>query len=128
MLRKVRNTAIVSLLLLFAACGSSTVVNYSNEAHSAAQGTSSKQIGDAIRRAGAGRGWVMKRRGPGKIEATLNIRVHTAVVEVSYNKKTFSINYKDSDNLSYDNGSIHRNYNSWVKNLRQAILAQISAI
>ena len=70
----------------------------------------------------------MKEQSPGLIVATLTLRDHLAVVEIPYSATSFSIRYKDSQNLRYnaDDRSIHSNYNGWVQNLNNAILAGLS--
>lgn len=80
----------------------------------------------AIKRAGAALGWQMKTSEPGKILATLPIRSHVAIVDVTFNQKEFSIMYRDSTNLKYDGTEIHSNYNGWIQNLRNGIIAQSS--
>lgn len=78
--------------------------------------------------------WTLTPVKPGQITAMLNVRdKHTAVVDITYTAKTFSIKYRDSNNLLYekdDNGveQIHRNYNRWVQGLRQNITQEILAI
>ena len=61
------------------------------------------------------------------IRATLNLRTHVAVTEITYNEQVFSILYVDSTNLQYDGTSIHKNYNGWIQNLERAISQQPSA-
>ncbi len=80
----------------------------------------------AIKRAGAALGWQSKTTEPGKILATLPIRSHVAIVDVTFNQKEFSIMYRDSTNLKYDGTEIHSNYNGWIENLRNGIIAQSS--
>lgn len=87
-----------------------------------------QEIERAIRTAGAGLGWQMVPRGPGKVEGTLNVRAHRAVVDISFDAKNYSIKYKDSSNLNYDGNSIHPQYNNWIINLDRAIRAQLSAL
>ena len=82
------------------------------------------QRADQIRRAGAGLGWVMESRGPGLMRGILNLRGHQAVVDIPYDNQRFSIRYAGSSNLNYDGTSIHPNYNSWVQNLRTAIMRE----
>jgi len=79
----------------------------------------------AILRAGAALGWKMQPVRPGLINATLNLRSHTAVVDVAYNTRTYDITYKDSKELNYDGTNIHRNYNGWIQNLDKGIRAQL---
>ncbi len=94
------------------------------------QNPSLEDISRAIVRAGAALGWQMKEVRPGQIVGTLMLRGHTAVVEVAYNTKAYSIVYKDSQNLDYNpaTNTIHRNYNGWVQNLDRDIRAQLTAV
>ena len=81
----------------------------------------------AIQRAGIGRGWQMKEETPGHIVGILNVRRHMATVDITYTLDDYSINYKNSSNLKYnpDTNTIHRNYNSWIQHLTNAINAQL---
>lgn len=80
-----------------------------------------------IERAGAGLGWQVARVRPGVMRATLNLRTHVAITEITYDTERFAIRYVDSANLQYDGTSIHRNYNGWIHNLERAIRLQPSA-
>ena len=84
----------------------------------------------AIQRAGTGLGWQMKEETPGHIVGTLYLRTHMAKVDITYTLDEFSINYRDSSNLQYDpsRDTIHKNYNGWIKNLNNAINAQLVSI
>ena len=82
-------------------------------------------VSKAILRAGTTLGWNMKVVEPGYIVGTLNLREHTASVDVRYTPQAYSIKYKDSTNLNYDGASIHRNYNGWIQNLDKGIRAQL---
>jgi hypothetical protein len=88
---------------------------------------SNDQVKQAIIRAGAALGWVMKDAGPGKLTGHLAVRKHTADVEIPYSSKGYSINYKASTNLDESEGKIHKNYNGWIQNLSKGINAQLSA-
>jgi hypothetical protein len=79
----------------------------------------------AIVRAGAALGWKMQPVRPGAMVGTLNLRSHTAIVDVTYDTKSFNITYKDSVELNYDGTNIHRNYNGWIQNLEKGIKAQL---
>ncbi|MBP0465303.1 hypothetical protein J5Y09_15365 [Roseomonas sp. PWR1] len=79
-----------------------------------------------IQRAAAGLGWQTDVVRPGVIRATLNLRTHVAVVEITYNQEVFSIIYADSSNLNYDGTNIHKNYNGWIENLERVISQQPS--
>ena len=82
----------------------------------------------AILRAGASLGWQMNAVRPGLIVATLRVREHMAKVEIPYDRHTYSIHYRDSDNLDYDGANIHINYNGWVQNLSREINTQLSRL
>ena len=66
------------------------------------------------------RNWQASLVETGHMQCTLYIRDHMAKVDITYTTEAFSITYADSDNLKYDaeKNKIHRNYNSWVQNLR----------
>ena len=87
---------------------------------------SSDEVRKAIMRAGTTLGWQMNANAPGKIMGTLNVRKHTAVVEIPYSSRNYSINYRSSVNLNEEEGQIHNNYNGWVKNLARSIDANLA--
>ena len=88
---------------------------------------SAEEVRKSIVRAGVTLGWKMSADAPGKITGTLNVRKHTAVVEIPYSAKSYSIIYKSSENLDAADGQIHNNYNGWIKNLAKGIDAQLIA-
>lgn len=87
-------------------------------------------VSQAIVRAGARRGWSVVQVRPGVLVATLNIRSHQAVVDIVHTTTVFSITYKSSVNLQYNASRqlIHRNYNSWITNLRGDIMSEVSIL
>lgn len=89
-----------------------------------------EQVTKAIVEAGAGLTWTMAIVKPGQIVGTLNIRSHTAVVDITYNTKTYDITYKNSVNLKYnaEKNTIHENYRGWVMNLDNAIKGRLTAL
>jgi hypothetical protein len=74
-------------------------------------------VEQAIVRAGQGLGWRMQPVKPGHVVGTLSLRTHTAVVDVTFDTRTYNITYKDSMQLNYDGTNIHKNYNGWIQNL-----------
>lgn len=86
------------------------------------------QVRDAIIRAGGGLGWNMKPVEPGHILGALHLRSHVAKVDIHYDTETYSITYRDSTNLEYQDGNIHSNYNGWIQNLDTAIQNHITMI
>lgn len=83
-------------------------------------GLGMKAIGDAIIDGCSVRNWQASLVDEGHMQCTLYIRDHMAKVDIRFDTETFSITYADSDNLKYnaEKNKIHRNYNSWVQNLR----------
>ena len=79
--------------------------------------------------AGVAAGWQMAVSKPGEIIGTLSIRSHQAVVSIPYTTKKYSILYKDSTNLKYDEQAqtIHDNYAGWVQRLDGAIRTRLAA-
>jgi len=86
------------------------------------------EIGKAIIRAGDSINMQMKQVRPGLISATYTARELSAVMEVKYDTKQYSITYKDSQNLKYDGTHIHSRYNQWVRNLDNRIRVQLSTL
>lgn len=87
-----------------------------------------QQVQTAILRAGTRLGWQLQQEGPGKMSGRLTLRQHLAVVDILYNTKTYSINYRDSSGLDARDGTIHRNYNGWIQNLDKAIRSELTLI
>ncbi|MBR4742551.1 MAG: hypothetical protein IK079_06640 [Desulfovibrio sp.] len=65
-------------------------------------------------------GWTAKVMSPQNIEAVLRLRSHIATVRIPFTENGYSINYKDSVNLTKD-GKIHQNYEGWILRLRNNI-------
>ncbi|MBK8187974.1 MAG: hypothetical protein IPK77_12430 [Cellvibrio sp.] len=83
-----------------------------------------EEVKIAIISAARKRGWIPTMKGDGKILATLLVRSkHYAEVEISYNANTYSIVYKSSRELDYNEKKrkIHRSYNKWVSMLSTSI-------
>lgn len=117
-LNKFRPLAL-AMLFLVAACRATPVYNVEQAAFTA--GLTIEQARLAIIRGGDWHGWQVRDIGPGQAVATLNLRNHKAVVDITYDRKTFSIAYKSSTNLDYDGETIHQKYNGWVSNLARSI-------
>lgn len=118
----------LTVLLVLAACRTAPVYNVQSEGLGAPSNAKLSQVTKAIKRAGAGLGWALTPKKAGHMVGKLTVRSHRAEVDIKYNTKTFSITYRGGQNLKYDGTNIHNNYNGWVQRLRNAILAQASAI
>jgi hypothetical protein len=84
-----------------------------------------EDVSRAIWAAGKHLGWEMQQVRPGELIGTLNLRRHQAVVSITHDTSTFSINYRGSINLRHHDSEIHRNYNNWINNLRKSIQAEM---
>lgn len=119
-----KNRPIVGILLLFiiatVACRTAPVRNVT--ASSVPAGLTADQVGDAIEKAARRRGWYVERQGPGEMIASLDVRGrHKAIVDIAYDPTSYSITYRDSENLRYNGQRIHRNYNGWIVRLEGTI-------
>jgi hypothetical protein len=127
-----RVVSLLAALLVAASLSACTTVpvmnvNSAPATNAAGKSLTPEQVRSAIVRAGAALGWQMRDDGPGKLVGTLQLRDHTAVVDIPYSSSNYSINYKSSVNLQESGGQIHKNYNGWIQNLNRGINAQLSA-
>lgn len=126
-LRSLGITILITATLLFAGCRSAPVYNVVDSTYTAVNpAATDEDMTRAIVTAGRSLGWIMKEKGPGRILGTLHLRTHTAVVDIHYDRKQYSITYNSSTNLNYDGTNIHSNYNGWIQNLANAIDVQVS--
>lgn len=72
---------------------------------------------------------------PGLIRCELNFKnKHKAWVDIPYSEKSYSILYKSSLNLRYtpatseNAATIHRHYNTWIRDLDQSIQRNLSTV
>jgi hypothetical protein len=67
------------------------------------------------------RGWRIVKHVPGEVDAVYDPRAFSVTIAVHYDSQKIQINYVTSSNLRYEekNGVryIHKNYQSWIKNL-----------
>ena len=84
------------------------------------------EVADSIKDAGMGLGWRMNQVAPNHIIATLDIRSHRAIVDITFSPKNYDITYKSSVNLKHKpDGRIHPYYNGWIQNLDRDIQTQL---
>lgn len=83
-------------------------------------GVTAAEVKQAIKDAGAKRDWIIKDMGKNACEATYVARGHSIRVMVSFDQDSYDISYVSSTGMKYNQteGTIHRNYNRWVNNLR----------
>jgi hypothetical protein len=120
-MQKVFASILLVSAVLLTGCRTAPIYNVSDAAIPSGKQLSMKEVESAIMRAGEKLGWAMRPVKPGEIEGRLALRTHVAVVSIPYTQKSYSIVYKNSDNLNYDGSQIHSNYNGWVTNLERRI-------
>jgi hypothetical protein len=114
------------LLVFVAACRSAPIYNTTDASFN--RTLTMDQAQRAIEAAGAELGWDMTPQRPGEIRGVLNLRSHQAVVDITYDRNTYSIRYLDSKDLNYNGTNIHPNYNSWIQNLERQIRAEAARV
>jgi hypothetical protein len=92
-------------------------------------GLAAADVAKAITAGIVRRGWVVTKDDNGQIDATLNIRAHTAKVVIPYNTKEVAIRYVDSTELDYSEKKgkryIHGNYVKWIRNMQADIQREL---
>lgn len=117
--------AVFAFIGLLAGCARTAPIEQINTV--VAAGHTTDQMKNAIMMAGIQRQWIMTDAGPGVIKATQKARDHSATVNIKYTATGYSIIYDSSFNLMASGGSIHKNYNRWVRNLDKDIQVNLAA-
>lgn len=120
----------LSILLILSGCSrTQPIYNIENQGiPSISKAKTANDVKKAIHAACLGKGWKVRDVANGVIEATLMLRTHTAVVEIRYDTKKYSILYKDSTGLDGDGQAVHKNYNGWIRNLDNDIQKNLALI
>lgn len=133
-MKRVRSCTIVVCLVLAGLIGCRGGGQVYQVKDAPVQTASGKELSlDDVRKeivaAGVAAGWQMVASKPGEIVGTLNVRSHQAVVSIPYTTKHYSILYKDSSNLKYDEKAqtIHENYAGWIQRLDGAIRTRLTS-
>jgi hypothetical protein len=118
------------LAVAVAGCGSRPIMNVTAEPVVVTPGkaATNDNVRDAILRAGSSLGWQMRPAAPGVIAGSINLRGHSANIDVEYNTRTYNIVYRSSSGLDAQNGQIHKNYNGWIENLNNAIRRELQRV
>jgi hypothetical protein len=121
---------IVALALVagLAACTAAPIYNVENATVVSGAGKpySATEVRAAIVRASTKLGWQMRDEGPNKLVGSIQLRGHSAVVNIPYNSQSYSILYRSSTDLGEKDGKIHKNYNGWIQNLTREINSQLN--
>ncbi|PKR53121.1 hypothetical protein [Thalassospira marina] len=127
MMRSLKFAMLGMLTLFVVACTAPIMQVESQPFPDETQNLSMDQLQDAIIKAASSREWTVKKLSTGKLMATYARRDHLAKVEIDFSQQEFSILYVDSTNLKYNGGTIHKNYNRWVNNLKVDIQREVAA-
>lgn len=122
-----RATLITLALLTTAGCTSKPILNTQHELPVANQ-VSEEKMKTVIINALQKREWTVQRLSPQLVQAEINVRnQYYAAVDIRYTRNSYAITYRDSRDLGYKDGKIHRNYNRWVSMLDRDIMAALRA-
>ena len=118
-----RATLITLALLTTAGCTSKPVLNTQHALPADAQ-VSEEKMKQVIVTALQKREWTVQGFGPQLVQAEITVRnQYYAAIDIRYTRNSYAITYRDSRDLGYKDGKIHRNYNRWVNNLDSDIMA-----
>ncbi len=126
----IARSLVAAAALVLAACNTVPIYNVSDApvVSTSRRALSASQVRSAIITAGTSLGWRVADAGSGRLEGTLNLRTHTAVVDIPYSGAKYSILFKRADNLEATGSTIHKNYNGWVQHLDRQIRTEISRL
>ncbi|QHD04645.1 hypothetical protein [Pseudomonas sp. R76] len=118
-----RATLLTLALLTTAGCTTKPVLNTQHALPADAQ-VSEEKMKQVIVTALQKREWTVQRFGPQLVQAEITVRnQYYAAIDIRYTRNSYAITYRDSRDLGYKDGKIHRNYNRWVNNLDSDIMA-----
>ncbi|MEO8489146.1 hypothetical protein [Pseudomonas sp.] len=120
-----RATLITLALLTAAGCTSKPVLNTQHELAANTQ-ASEEQMKQVIVTTLQKREWAVQRLSPQLVQADITVRGQFyAAIDIRYTRNSYAITYRDSRDLGYKDGKIHRNYNRWISMLDRDILAAL---
>lgn len=118
-----RATLITLALLTTAGCTSKPILNTQHDLPANTQ-ASEEKVKQVIVAALQKREWTVQRLSPQLVQAEITVRNQFyAAIDIRYTRTGYAITYRDSRDLGYKDGKIHRNYNRWVSMLDRDILA-----
>ncbi len=123
-----KRVIVLALGLLLAACTTGHPI-YSPTDHPiplTAQEFSLERIETLIVEAGQARKWTFTREGTGHLSAAQTRQSYSAVVDIFFDQRTYSIKYRSSVGLDAKDGTIHQHYNLWIGNLESDIYKHLA--
>jgi len=120
-----RATLIVLALLTTVSCTSKRMYT-PNRIIPATITADQDQVKQAILKNLVARKWEVQRISPGLIQAQITVREEFhAEIDIEYSASFYKIVYRDSRELDYKDGKIHKNYIRWVRLLDKGILREL---
>jgi hypothetical protein len=120
-----RATLIVLALLTTVSCTSKRMYT-PNRIIPATITADQDQVKQAILKNLVARKWEVQRISPGLIQAQITVRQEFhAEIDIEYSASFYKIVYRDSRELDYKDGKIHKNYIRWVRLLDKGILREL---
>ncbi|WP_414159051.1 hypothetical protein ACMGG8_01415 [Pseudomonas sp. BNK-45] len=120
-----RTTLILLALLSTAACTSKPMYTPNRVIPTTIQ-ASQEQVKQAILKNLVARKWTVQRISPELIQAEITVRGQFhAEIDIPYSASAYKIVYRDSRDLDYKDGKIHKNYIRWVRLLDKGILREL---
>lgn len=120
-----RATLIVLALLTTVSCTSKRMYT-PNRVIPATISADQDQVKQAILKNLVARKWEVQRISPGLIQAQITVRQEFhAEIDIEYSASFYKIVYRDSRDLDYKDGKIHKNYIRWVRLLDKGILREL---
>ncbi|MCR5563749.1 MAG: hypothetical protein K6F46_10395 [Desulfovibrio sp.] len=132
-MKRVLCSLVIVLAFLPLGCQKKTPMTAAGGVPVAGKTVTAAQMRSAIIKGCIERQWKPVEISPGLIEASITVRgKHHVTVSIPYSADHYDIKYKSSSNMGEQqkNGEIklHRNYNTWVNNLHQAIQRQLAML
>ncbi|TFY94402.1 hypothetical protein DYL61_09055 [Pseudomonas nabeulensis] len=120
-----RATLITLALLTTAGCTNKPILNTQHDLTADTQ-VSEEKMKTLIVNALQKRDWTVQRLSPQLVQAEITVRnQYYAAIDIRYTRNSYAITYRDSRDLGYKDGKIHRNYNRWVSMLDRDIMAAL---
>lgn len=120
-----RATLIVLALLTTVSCTSKRMYT-PNRVIPATITADQDQVKQATLKNLVARKWEVQRISPGLIQAQITVRQEFhAEIDIEYSASFYKIVYRDSRDLDYKDGKIHKNYIRWVRLLDKGILREL---
>lgn len=86
---------------------------------------SDEQLREPLIRALTRAKWTLEEEEANRILARIDFRQHSASITIDYAGGRYDIRYRDSHDLDYADGKIHKRYNALVKKLNRVILQEV---